>query len=153
MRLYTVSLYFCRQLYMFRMIPSSIIRSKLKTIITTSGTARTVFATVRWRGGVANAVPTPPLQRTVADTVRPVPDVVITIWMCSWWWMRVSSETCKSCLQKYNKTVYSRISLDNYWQWFTMHGPMNIISSMSSLQVTGISADYCPYSPINLITG
>ena len=38
---------FCRQLYMFRMIPSSIIRSTLKTVITTSGTSRTVFATVR----------------------------------------------------------------------------------------------------------
>ena len=30
MRLYTVLLYFCRQLYMFRMIPSSIIRSTFK---------------------------------------------------------------------------------------------------------------------------
>ena len=31
-----------------------------------------------------------------------------------------------SCLQKYSRTVYSRILLDNYWHWFTMHGPMNI---------------------------
>ena len=38
MRLYTVLLYFCRQLYMFRVIPSSITRSTLKTVITTSGT-------------------------------------------------------------------------------------------------------------------
>ena len=30
MLLYTVLLYFCKQLYMFRMIPSSIIRSTLK---------------------------------------------------------------------------------------------------------------------------
>jgi len=29
-------------------------------------------------------------------------------------------------MQKYNKTVYSRTSLDNYWQWFTKHGTMNI---------------------------
>ena len=35
--------------------------------------------------------------------------------------MRLSSETWK-----YNKTVYSRILLDSYWHWFTMHGPMNI---------------------------
>ena len=57
------------------------------------GTGRTVFATVRWREGV---VPTPPRQRTVANTVRPVPDVAITVWGCSWWWMRVSYETCRA---------------------------------------------------------
>ena len=65
-----------------------------QTIIT-SGTGRTVFATVRWRGGVGT-VPNPPRQRTVASTVRPVPDVVITVWVCSWWWMRVFSETCRA---------------------------------------------------------
>jgi len=53
-------------------------------------------ATVRWRRGVGTAVPTPPRQRMVANTVRPVPDVVITVWECSWWWMRVSSETCRA---------------------------------------------------------
>ena len=31
-----------------------------------------------------------------------------------------------SSLQKYNKTVYSRILLDSYWHLFKMHGPMNI---------------------------
>ena len=61
-------------------------------------------------------VPTPPQQRTVAYSVRPVPYVVITFRVWSWWWMRVSSETCRAVLQKYNKTVYSRILLDNYWQ-------------------------------------
>jgi hypothetical protein len=71
-------------------------------------------------------VPTPPCQRTVANTVRSVPDVVITVWMCSWWWMRLSSETCKAVCRKYNRTVYSFILLDNYWQWFTTHRPMNI---------------------------
>ena len=82
---------FCRQIYMFRMIPSSIIRSTFK------------------------GVPTPPRQRMVANRVRPVPDAVITVWVCSWWWMRVSSETCRAVYRKYNKTVYSRILLDNYW--------------------------------------
>jgi len=28
--------------------------------------------------------------------------------------------------RNYNNTVYSYILLDNYWQWFTMQGPMNI---------------------------
>jgi len=42
------------------------------------------------------------------------------------WWIRVSSETCRDVCRKYNKTVYSCILLDSYWQWFTMHGPMNI---------------------------
>ena len=58
-----------------------------------------------------NGFPTPPRQRTV----RPVPDVVITVWMCSWWWMMVSSETSRAVWRKYNKTVYNRILLDNYW--------------------------------------
>ena len=57
-----------------------------QTVITTSGTGRTVFATVRWYAG----------KRTVANTVRPVPDVVITVCVCSWWWMKVSSETCRA---------------------------------------------------------
>ena len=93
-----------------------------QTVTTAFGTGRTVFAIVLWRGGV----PTPPRQRTVAKTVRPVPDIVTTVCVCSCWWMRVSSEICRAILQKYNQTVYSRILLDNYWQWFTMHGPMNI---------------------------
>jgi len=47
-----------------------------------------------WRS--RNAVLTPSRQRTVANTVRPVPDDVITVWVCSWWWMRLSSETCRA---------------------------------------------------------
>ena len=81
---------------MIRMIPSSIIRSTLKTVITTSGIGGTLFATVRWCGGVGTAVPTPPHQRKLANTLRPVPDVVIIICMCSLWWMMVSSETCRA---------------------------------------------------------
>ena len=42
------------------------------------------------------------------------------------WSKRVSSETCRAVCRKYNKTVYRCILLDNYWDWFTMHGPMNI---------------------------
>ena len=64
---------FCRQLYMFRLIPSPI--------------------TV--------PVSTPPSQRSVADTVRPMLDV-ITVWMRSWWRTRVSSETCRAVCRKYN---------------------------------------------------
>ena len=59
--------------------------------------------------------PTPPRQRTAANTVRPVPDVVITVWTCSWWWIRISSATRRAFCRKY-KTVYSRIFLDNYWK-------------------------------------
>ena len=46
--------------------------------------------------------------------------------MCFWLWTRVSSETRRDVCRKYNKTVYSRILLDYYWHWFTMHGPMNM---------------------------
>ena len=86
-------------------------------IVITSGTGQTVFATVRWRGGVRTGrVPTPPQQRTVANTVQRVPDV-ITVWVCSWWWMRVSYETCRVVCRNIIKAVYSRILLDSYWQW------------------------------------
>ena len=67
-----------------------------QTVITSSGTGRTV----RWRRGV---VPTPPRQRTVANKVRPLPDVVITVWVCSWWWVEIPPEICRRDLQKYNK--------------------------------------------------
>ena len=98
-------------------------QERTQNVITTSGTGRTVFAAVRWLGGVGT---TPPRQRTAANTVRPVPDV-ITFWVSSWWWMRVSSETCRAVCRNIIKTVYSPILLDNYWHWFTMHGPMIII--------------------------
>ena len=65
-----------------------------------------------------NSVLNAPRQQTVADTVWPVPDAVITVWMCSWWWVRVSSETCRAVCKKYNRTVYSRMLLDNYWHRF-----------------------------------
>jgi uncharacterized membrane protein YidH (DUF202 family) len=55
-------------------------REHTQTAIITSGTGQTVFATVRWRGGVRT-----PRQRKVANSVRTVPDVAITVWVCSWW--------------------------------------------------------------------
>jgi len=85
MRLYTVLLYFCGQLYVFRMIHH---QEQTQSVITASGTGRTVFATARWRGGVGT---------------------------CSWWWMRVSSETHRAIRRNIIKTVYNRILLDNYW--------------------------------------
>ena len=58
---------------------------------------------------------TPPRQRKVANTVRPVPDAVITVYVCSWWWVKVSPETCRAVCRNRKKTVYSRILLDIYW--------------------------------------
>ena len=67
-----------------------------QTVITTSATDWTLFATICWRGGVGrNSVLTPPHQRTVANTVQPLPDV-ITVWVCSWCWVRLSSEACRA---------------------------------------------------------
>jgi len=70
----------------------------IQTVITSSGTP---LATSRYLLPSVNVeserlLPTPPRQRTVANTVRPVPDAVITVWGCSWWWMRLSSETCRA---------------------------------------------------------
>jgi len=62
-----------------------------------------------------------------------LPDVVITVCVCSWWWMRVSSKTCRAVLQTHNKTVYRSILLDNYWHWITMQGPMNIKFKMCTM--------------------
>ena len=89
-------------------------REHTPTVITPSGTGRTELATFRCHGGI---VPTHPRQRTVANTVRPVPDAVTTAYLCSWWWVKVSPEICRAVSQKYNKTVYSRILLDNYWHY------------------------------------
>jgi len=124
MRLYTILLYFCKTA--LHVSGDTLIHHQehTQTVIRASGTGRTVFATVRWCGGVR--VLTPPRQQMVANTVQPVPDAVITLWVCSWWWMRVSPETCRAVLEKYNKAVYSLILMDNYWHRFTTHGPMNV---------------------------
>ena len=141
MRLHTVLLYFLQTT--LHVSDDTLIHHQehIQTVIT-SGTARTVFATIRWCGGVRTVL-TPPRQQMEANTVWAVPDVVITVWICSWWWMRVSSKTCRAVCRKYNKTVYSHILLDNYWQWFTIHGPMNIKSTVTivvcSLWNVGIS--------------
>ena len=65
------------------------------------------YCPLLWRSwNSRTSVPTPSQQRMVANKVRRVPDVVITVCVWSWWWMRVSCETCRAVLQKYNKTVY-----------------------------------------------
>ena len=123
MRLYTLLSYFLQTAQHISEYTLIHHQEHIQTIITTSGTGRTVFATVRWRGGFITAVQTPPSQRTVVNTVRPVPDVVTTFWMCSWWWMRKSSETCRAVCRKYNKTPYSINLLDNYWHglpWYQL---------------------------------
>ena len=98
---------------MFRMIPSSIIRSTFKLLL--QHLALVEPNLLPSADVEESETPTPPRQWTVANTVRTVPDVVNTVWMCSWWWMRISSETCRALCKKYNKTIYSGILLDNYW--------------------------------------
>ena len=45
---------------------------------------RICYRPLTWRSRSCSS--DPPLQRTVAKMVRPMPDVVNTVWMCSWWW-------------------------------------------------------------------
>ena len=44
----------------------------------------------------SNSVPTPPRQRKVGNTVRTLPDDVVTVYVCSWWWVKVSPKTCRA---------------------------------------------------------
>jgi len=76
MRLYTVLIYFCKTA--LHVSDDTLIHQQehTQTVITTSGTGRTVFATVRCRGRDGT---TPPRKRTVANRVLPAPDVVITV--------------------------------------------------------------------------
>ena len=118
MRLYNVLLYFLQTALHVSYDTVIHYQEHIQTVLTTSGIVRNEFATVRWRGGVGASVPTPPQQRTVANKFRKVPDVVIRVWVCYWWWMSVSSVTCRAVCRNIVKTVYSRILLDNYWQLF-----------------------------------
>ena len=65
---------------------------------------RICYLPLTWRSR-KSGVPTPPRQRKVANTVRPVPDVVITFWMCSWWWVKLTPETsravCRNIIKLY----------------------------------------------------
>ena len=54
----------------------------MQTVFTASGTGLTALATFRCR--------------KVASTVRPAPDAVTRVYMCSWWWVRISLETCRA---------------------------------------------------------
>jgi len=45
-------------------------------------------------GATKFLVPTPPRQRKLTNMVLPVPNAVITVYVCSWWWLKVSPETC-----------------------------------------------------------
>ena len=41
----------------------------------------TIYSLLYWRS--CGGVPTPPQQQKLANTVQPVPDAVITVYMCS----------------------------------------------------------------------
>ena len=144
MRLYTVLLYFCRQLYMFRMIPhpSSGARVNCNYSIW-HWSIRICYLPLTWRS--RNSVPTrwdyiqfyytSADSCTCSDSSTSAEDSKYgsTNARCCNYSLRVLLmmdegiiRNMYSCLQKYNKSVYSLMLLDNYWHWLTMHGPMNI---------------------------
>jgi len=78
MRLYTVLLYFCKLLYMFRVVTLPIIRSTYNCNYSIwPWSNRLCYLPLRWWSWTS--VPTSPPYRKVAETVWPGPDAVITV--------------------------------------------------------------------------
>ena len=91
MRLFTVLLYFLQAA--LHVSDDTLIHHQehIQTVIITSGPGRTVF--------LPSADVEESDSSTSADgnnTVRTVPDAVITVYLCSWWWVKVSPETCRA---------------------------------------------------------
>ena len=62
-----------------------------QTVITGSGTDRTDrYRPLLWRSRFDSTT------TDGSDKVRSVPDAVITVCVCSWWWVKVSPETCRA---------------------------------------------------------
>ena len=73
-----------------------------------------------------------PVSSTCFSKIGSTSADIIKVWMYSWWWMRVSSDTRRAVYRNTISPVYSRILLDNYWHWFTTHGPMNMTLNLHS---------------------
>jgi len=121
MRLCTVLLYFLRTAV--HVSDDTLIHHQehIQTVITSSCTGQTVFATVHWRGGVGtSSVHRESFSIIVQQDATIYSSIIFSAdsSTCFGWWMRVSSATRRVVCKKYNKTVNSRISLDNYWQWW-----------------------------------
>ena len=96
MRVYTVLLYFCTNsstCFGRCLRPLSGAHVKCNYSIW-HWSNRICYRPLSWRS--RNSVPTPPRRRKVANTVRPMPDAVITVYVCSWWRVKVSAETCRA---------------------------------------------------------
>jgi hypothetical protein len=82
-------LYFCKLLYICRVVNPPIIRSTYNCNYSIwHWSNRLCYLPLWWRSW--NAVPTSPPWR-----IWPVPGTVIS-YMCSWWWVEIPPETCRA---------------------------------------------------------
>ena len=105
MRLYTVLLYFLQTA--LHVSDDTFIhhQERIQTVITISGTCRTVFATVR-----SDSSTSADGSKYGSSSARCCNYSLSVLLMMDEGIIR----NMQRCLQKYNKTVYSRISLDSY---------------------------------------
>ena len=78
-------LYFCKLLYMFRVLLPPIIRSTQTTVTTAFGTGRPYL------------LPSAVMLCTTVEGSRygwPVPDAVVKVVCVTWWWVEVTHEIC-----------------------------------------------------------
>jgi hypothetical protein len=104
-------LYFCKLLYMFRVVTPPIIRNTYNCNCSIwYWSNRLCYLLLWWRSWNG---------RDGLTSAR----CCNYIYTCSWWWVELPLETCRAFYRNIIN-VYSRILLDNYWHWFTMHGPI-----------------------------
>ena len=92
-------------------------------------------------------------------SIRPLPDAVITIYMCSWWWVKVSPETCRAFCRNIIKlyivaSCWTIIDIDNKTvlnmeSWIWLSGS-NILETETTYSIHQEMVKKTLYSQITL---